>query len=81
MDMQDIIFNEEEDISDFSDDGSTPDLNSIVDCFNQLTPHSQTSPVQRAVAADEVEVELQISQEFPPTSAGISPRRVFTPQL
>ena len=69
MDMQDNILDEEEDFSEFTDDGSTPDLYSIVDCINNLTPHSQTSPVQRAVEAD---VELQISEEFPPTSAGVT---------
>ena len=81
MDLQDIFNEEEEDISEFSDDGSTPDFNSIVDCLEQLTPHSQISPVERAMAVDEDEVELQISQEFPPPRSSISARGAFTPRL
>ena len=94
MDLQDLqnIFTEEDvsdykkededqDISDLlSDDGFTPDLNSIVDGLTQITPESQMSPVQSAVVADEVEVEL-LSQEFPPPRAAISPREAFSPQL
>ena len=59
MDLQDLqnIFtdeyneeDEDQDISDFSDDGSNPNLNSILDCLRKITPQSQMSP-------DEVEVE------------------------
>ena len=55
---------EDDDISEFSDDG-TPDFNPIVECFEQLNPTPQTSPVHCAVAVDEGEIELhQISQEY-----------------
>ena len=81
MDLQNIFNEEEEDISEFSDDGSTPDLKTIVDCLEQITPHSQISPVERAMALDEDEVKLHISEELPPPRSSISPRGAFTPQL